>query len=755
MLQLRWHLQHITTNAEANLVFQQLKDLEGQILYGAFDTEATGLNIMQDKPFLYQFGYVHPNMIDGYAYSVDIEHQPQLATQVIKVWHNICKTFKYYCGHHVKFDLHMLLNIDIPYTYEDNLTDTMFWIRYGHDALTEKNGGPPMGLKPYSARYIDMNAKYHEHKLDEEKGLIAKAYNQQLKMMLRNCGEPPVKYCAKSYTLKVLERMFKDPTIGVEDLEPLIKERYLDWLQNIPLSIQRKMCAGLVLKEDIPYNLLNRENLIRYAQYDIVYTLETLLFTMKLVIARDNLIGVELENKLIFPLVEMERVGFKADVTYLKESRVKLKNYIKARREYMYDLAGQEFTVSQHTLVKEILFDEFNVVVESTANENLELQLSELERTGDNPNAIEFIKVLQELRTLEKWYSAYIVRFLNQLRNTDRLYTTIWQVGTVSGRVTSDFQQFPKDPIVTIDKEELFHPRKIILVSGGNYNSTVYLDYSQIELRFQAFYTILVGHPDLNLCRAYMPYKCHTRLTDPVGEEYDYPFDYNNRWCIEHAYDYDWYLDESPDTIWTPTDVHGATTKAAFHIDETHPDFHRLRYIGKTTNFAKNYGATRKRIRAMFPFYSEAEITKINDAYYIAFPGVKFYHQYCIDRAKLFAYTSNLFGVKYYGVSGHKLINLLIQGSAAFYLKLKIRELYDYAKTNKHKSKWQMQIHDELSWVRHDEDNPQVFFEYQRIMQDWEDTLVPIVADMEVTTTKWAEKKGVTTLNELQIYLSS
>ena len=73
----------------------------------------------------------------------------------------------------------------------------------------------------------------------------------------------------------------------------------------------------------------------------------------------------------------------------------------------------------------------------------------------------------------------------------------------------------------------------------------------------------------------------------------------------------------------------------------------------------------------MFPFYSEAEITKINDAYYIAFPGVKFYHQYCIDRAKLFAYTSNLFGVKYYGVSGHKLINLLIQGSAAFYLKLK------------------------------------------------------------------------------------
>jgi DNA polymerase I-like protein with 3'-5' exonuclease and polymerase domains len=118
----------------------------------------------------------------------------------------------------------------------------------------------------------------------------------------------------------------------------------------------------------------------------------------------------------------------------------------------------------------------------------------------------------------------------------------------------------------------------------------------------------------------------------------------------------------------------------------------------------------------------------------------------------MFAYTTNLFGVKYYGVSGHKLINILIQGSAAFFLKLKIRELYDYTKANKIKSRWQMQIHDELSWEVHKDDDPQVFFKFQEIMQDWPDTLVPIVADMEFTTTKWAEKKEVGTINELQVY---
>lgn len=743
MLKLRWHLQHITTNSEANQLVTFLKELDGQILYGAFDTESSGLHIIFDTPFLFQFGFVHPNGTDGYAYSVDIEKQPSLAKQVIKVWHVFAKSFKYYMGHNVKFDLHMLHNINMPYEYEDNLTDTMFWIRYGHDALTPKFGGPPLGLKAYSSRYIDLNAKYHENKLDQEKSLIAKMYNQQLKTLLQVCGSPPIKYGAKSYTLSVLEKIFKDPTLDIDEMDPLFKERYMSWLQNVPLLIQQKMTTGLVTKDDIPYNLLDRQNLILYAQYDIVYTLETFLFAYKLVIARDNLIGVDYENKLIFPLVEMERVGFKADVTYLKEARLRLKNYITERREFMHNLTGQEFSIGQHELVKSILYNDFDVDVPSTANENLELKLSELEREGTHEDAIQLIKVIQELRTLEKWYSAYIVRFLNQLKNSDRLYTTIHQVGTVSGRVTSDFQQFPKDPIIDIYGNELFHPRKIILVSGGDFIGTLYLDYSQIELRFQAFYTILVGSPDLNLCRAYMPFHCHNDKEE---------FNFENPKHIATAYTEDWYLNEN-NAKWTPLDVHGATTKAAFNIDENHPDFHRLRYVGKTTNFAKNYGATIKRIRQMFPHYSEEQVKQIDEAYYKAFPGVKKYHEYCYNRAQLFAYTTNLFGVKYYGISGHKLINILIQGSAAFFLKWKIRELYDFSKANKIKSKWQMQIHDELSWEVHKDDNPEVFFQFQSVMQEWSETIVPIVADMEYTNTKWAEKKEVGTIDELQVYL--
>ena len=190
-------------------------------------------------------------------------------------------------------------------------------------------------------------------------------------------------------------------------------------------------------------------------------------------------------------------------------------------------------------------------------------------------------------------------------------------------------------------------------------------------------------------------------------------------------------------------DVHGATTKVAFDIDESHPDFHRLRYIGKRVNFAKNYGAQRGEIAEMFPEYDDEQIDKIDAAYYKAFPGVKEYHNYCYQLAQQQPYAQNLFGVKYYNVSGHNLINMLIQGTGAYFLKSKIVKVYNYLKEHNCKSRLQMQIHDELSFEWHKDDDISIFYDIKAIMEDWDDTLIPIVADMEVTKTNWAEKVEV------------
>lgn len=718
-------------NSETDAISMARLFNQAQPIAGAFDTETTGLHIMLDRPFFFQFGWLDQNN-SGLVFTIDLEANPDLGARVIQAWHRMAATLPVYLAHNTKFDLHMLMNFGESYQ-GNNISDTMFYIRYAHNALTPANGGPPMKLKPYAAQYIDASAKLHEKELDQERTAIAKSLNQKLKKRL-----------GRGYTLAEIQKTFKDPIFQLTDLPDETRQIYLTWLEeDVPEWLP--ITSGLAESKNVPYHKLNREVLQKYAAYDIVWVLEVWAQLAPVIEARQQQWALNLENKLIYPLLEMERVGFQTDKQYLQQCGATMREYIIERRVQFYELAGEVVGLGQHARIKQLFQTKFGQHVASTSADTLQQLRASLTRKQEAADCVRFIVLLEELRTLEKWYAVYINRFLRDLEHTDRLYTTINQVGTVSGRVTSDFQQFPNNAIQTEDGQELFHPRRMIQVSPAPYSSIVYLDFSQIELRFQAFYTILVGHPDLNLCRAYMPYKC-TRKIDGV------PFDYEDPEHIQQARQVDWVLEEDPDTLWHPTDVHGATTQVAFDITPDHPEYSHLRNVGKRVNFAKNYGAQYQKICQMFPEYDADRCKKINDAYYTAFPGVKKYHDYCYNRSKN-AYTKNLFGVRYYGVSGHKLINLLVQGSAAYYLKLKILDLYNYAHSQNLQTRWQMQIHDELSWEFHQDDNPEHVFAFKQIMETWPDSFIPLVAELEVTKTTWAEKEAINNLEQLQIYL--
>lgn len=739
MKKLIWVLQHITTNRAANILFASLPD--PQDVVAAFDTETLGLNIGLDTPFVYVFGYADPADKAGFAFAVDLEKQPMLARAVIERWQSWVTQVPVYLGHNIKFDLHMMRNLGLPYRTE-NMLDTTFCIRYAYNAVQEEHGGPPLKLKEYAKRYIDAHAADLDHQVQAERSAIAKDLNVRLKNRLRPCL-PPEHLGAKTWTLGLLYDCFKDPTFEFEDVAPDAAALHLQWLNEDVPECMRWQVTGIVDVDQVPYTLVDRKLLIQYAMHDIVYTIETYLKTWPAVLARLNQNAVEIERRCILPLLDMEAVGFRTDRDYLLRVRKDMKAYIRQQREKMYELAGETVSVGQHARIKQLLCD-WGLNPLGTGAEVLDLLVSDLIREDEQKwqRPIRFIQLVQELRTLEKWYSTYLMRFLNNLKRSDRLYTTIHQVGAVSGRVTSDFQQFPKKGVLTEDGKELFHPRRAIIPTGGDYDAIVYLDYSQIELRLQAVYTILVGSPDLNLCRAYMPYQCRNRH----GET----FDYNNPAHLASWAD-EWFRLEDG-TRWEPTDLHGVMTTSATGLTPDDPAFKELRSsVGKRTNFAKQYGATETRIRQMFPRATEAEVKRIDGAYYASFPGVKAYHRYCYD-AEALAYVENLDGVRYYGATGHKLINLLIQGSAAFFLKRKIRELWEYAQAHHIKSRYQMNIHDENSWERY-KGETDVFFEYQRIMSEWDGLPVPVVAEMEVTRTTWAEKKGVHTRDELRTHL--
>ena len=736
MLKYKW----TSLTIQSQQTFNRLKSIFDTVQpkVGAVDTETNGLHTINSKPFVVQFGFLDEKNMRGFTFAIDLEQTPALAKEVLSYWTQKAHTLKIYAGHNIKFDLHMLANIGFPYS-DSNLTDTMFYIRFGHNALHPEEGGPPMGLKEYATKYIDPKAKLHEKKLIKEKSAITKHYNQLLKTMLnKSSAKLPSQFSDKSFTLKVISEMFKDPIFEIDDLPEDIKEVYLNWMNQLPLYLQHKVQA-LVESDMIRYNDLNRENLITYAHYDIIYTLEILKSLEHIIKNRHQEAGLKIENATIIPWYTMERNGFLAQKDYLEESRIRLKQYILKQREQFYQLAGEKIAVGQHAAIKRILNNKYDLNVKSTGNEPLNLLKNKLDKESE---AYKFINILQELRTLEKWYSAYITRFQKDLKYNDRLYTTINQVGAVSGRVTSDFQQFPKKGIKDHEGNELFHPRRIIKTN----TALVYLDYSQIELRFQALYTILIGHPDFNMCRAYMPYECVDKNNNP--------FDFNNPKHIKN-WNKEWFHKENPTEPWSPVDVHGATTTAATGKTPDDPEFSTLRNtIGKRVNFAKNYGAELSRIKQMFPNKTHEECVRINDAYYKAFPGIKTYHTFCTYRAQMYSNTPNLFNVRYYNVSGHKLKNLLIQGSAAYYLKIKIIELYEYCVKHNIKSKFQMQIHDELSWEYDPEDPPEVFFKFKEIMENWTKSKIPIIADMEATVTTWADKQEINSIDELKELLN-
>lgn len=690
----------------------------------AFDTETDGLHIIKSTPFLFIFGFFNKTEKKHHIILVDKDQTHGMYAYYIKELLNLTKDCDVVLGHNVKYDLHMLRNIGINYQ-STNISDTMFYIRYGHPALTPKNGGPPLALKDYTAQYLTRDAKYHEQLLKKEQTTIATNYNNRLFYLLKTKNP--------TYTPKYIKDFFKkDRLNSPEDLPKDAYEIYTTWRKiELPKDVEKNITT-LVESSNIPYTRINRTLLKKYATLDVVYTLEIYHQLQPIVEYQQNTHAIAIENKLLWPLLEMERVGLDVDTAYLKASKTRLKSYILSQREHLEQITQEQFQIGQHTIIKKILEKLLNTELESTNKTKLNRLLAELKANSPEHVCIDIIKTINRLRTMEKWYSTYILRFENQLKHSKKIYTQINQVGTVSGRVTSDFQQFPKEGIYDHEDTLLFQPRRMVIVpKDDNFDALVLIDYSQIELRLQALYTILLNAPDLNLTRAYMPYRC----TNKEGIK----FNYNNPKHLKNIFEQDWFLDESGE-LWKPTDIHGKTAEKAFDTTPDDPNFSKYRSKAKTINFAKNYGATIKAISEQFPDYSLEMIQKIDAAYYETYPGIRAYQDYCYKIAEN-PYVTNLYNVRYYGLSGHKIINILIQGSAAFLLKTKIIEIYEYSKAHQIKSQFQMNIHDELIWKKHKSESA-VFTTFQTIMEDL-NTLVPLVAEISIAYENWADKKEI------------
>lgn len=683
---LTWYKKHVNTPNELKTYLRGLKPY-----YISIDTETTGLHITLDKPFLMSIAIVESDQpTKGYALSIPLTDE--MIPTIKECLYPLLGIAKKIIFFNAKFDTHMLYNkeIDLIQEFKNKITDVSIHARIALPSLSPREGGPVLKLKLLAQKYIDENARYYEHQVAMLKKEIKVKQTKKIKEL--------------GYKIKDLDEFLNDKINDVNDLPQELKDILTDESLN-------------------PDNYSNIEiNTLRiYAIYDAIYTIELYLYFLPICIERKQLEIVDREEKNIPILWGMERCGFKLNIPYLKESKLKLKEYILNLRKELNELSETPYKIGQHDKWKEFFQTKFNIKLPASD----ESSLSEIH---EPPVAKRIAEIIIELRSLEKWYSTYICKWEKDIEKTDRIYTSFNQCGAVSGRFSSDFQQFPKEPLKDKEGNIIYNPRKLVEISGDGYDSLVFIDFSSEELRIQAIYTILVGNPDENLCRAYMPYNCKNEN----NEIFDYKKD------LKTFKDHTWYLLEEEGTEWSPTDLHDKTTLAAFpELEKGTAEFKHCRKMAKSTNFACNYGANVNTLIKQFG-YSPDLANKLYNAYNKAFPGIKSYKNYVYNILQQQNYITNLFGRRYYEASAHKCCNYLIQGSGADYLKIKLIELDEFLKP--YKSRIICTIHDEIVFEIH-KDEMFLIQQIKEIMENLEGSPIPMVSEVEITYTTWDEKK--------------
>ena len=691
-------VNHVITDLNSVLDFiKQFK--EDGVKYTSFDTETTGLNIVKDTPFLFIFGYLTDEDKTIKTWLIDIRDvTKEIWDSTLYAVQKLFSEARYVIGHNIKYDLHMMANIGYERMFT-NISDTQIIIRLSHESLVRSEGGPPDDLKGYSVRHIDPRAATYQKRVSSELARLKRANTTKLLEILKENYEVPEEYSGRRWSMTLINEMTKDAITGMD---------------NIPKEI-----ADLITKyrKDVSWTEVPKEILHEYAHMDVVLPLKIFVARVPIMLEIGNEEVFKRENELIIPLYESERNGLPFNTEYAEEVQPKLKQYILKKRKRFEELAGQPITVSQHDAIKQVLRNKFKYPITSTGKDQLE------QINSPNKELMEFIDIIGELRSLEKWYLTYLQGYIDN--ETDgRIHTSFKQSGAVTGRLSSGFQQFPRRGIRDDQGEEIFNPRRLVSVKpDGEYNRLGYIDYSQIELRVQAAYTILISGGDLNLCRAFMPFKCIKK----DGTKY-----VNG----EQFVDGEWYLEESPDTVWHPVDVHAKTAEVAFG-DEIKQDPDYYRSIGKTTNFASNYGSGVGGIQMALKS-TTALAEKMFKAYSEAYPGIYDYRRY-VQRAIVVNRTvRNLYNRHYFGASAHKIGNYLVQGSAADIIKMKMIEVDNYIKEKGYKSRVLMNIHDEIQFELHRDEPTEILYEFKAIMEDLKFP-VPIVADIEISYTSWDE----------------
>lgn len=367
----------------------------------------------------------------------------------------------------------------------------------------------------------------------------------------------------------------------------------------------------------------------------------------------------DVEMPLAQVLATMEFEGVSIDEETLKWMSDALKNDSHKVQREIFEIAGAEFNIASPKQLGEILFDKMKLLDKAKKTKTGQYATGEevLVKLADEH---EIARKILDFREYEKLRSTYVDALPKMVSKFDhRIHTDYRQAVAATGRLSSNNPNLQNIPIRTEKGRQI---RGAFVPRDKNY-LFMSADYSQIELRIAASFA-----RDETMIEAFR----------------------NKR------------------------DIHATTAAKVFKVplEKVTPDMRRK---AKEVNFGILYGSTAFGLSQNLSI-SRTEAGEIIDSYFKEFSAIKRYMDDSINFAREKEYVETILGRRRYlrdinsrnittrGFAERNAINAPIQGSAADIIKIAMILIHKWLEREKLRTKMTMQVHDELVFDLHKEE---------------------------------------------------
>ena len=463
------------------------------------------------------------------------------------------------------------------------------------------------------------------------------------------------------YGIKISDHCF-DTMIAHYLIDP--EQRHnLDHLSRNILKYNPISIESLIGKKSKPTKKMEEvdlNDLKNYAAEDADLTFQLYLeFKDKIKDLNLDFLFEKVEMPLLRVLHDMEKEGIKINTSSLLEFSEKLKLSLADLEKSIYKHSEIKFNIDSPKQLGEILFGKLMLDDKAKKTKTGQYKTDEstlLKLNGSHP----IIEDILDYRTRRKLLSTYVDALPKLISSvTKKIHTNYMQTVTSTGRLSSNKPNLQNIPVRTALGKEI---RKAFCSSDNNH-LLLCADYSQIELR------IIAGlSKDESMINAFT-----------VGR-----------------------------------DIHTETASKIFKVDLERVS-REMRGKAKMVNFGIIYGISAFGLSQRLGI-KRKEAKEIIDNYFKEFPNVKNYMDSTINFAKKNGYVETLFKRKRFlkninsgnatmrGFDERNAINAPIQGSAADIIKIAMINVHKQLLQHNLKSKLLLQVHDELVFDMHKEE---------------------------------------------------